>query len=95
MWSLHCKLKKKKEDKKKVSNNRTQNGKKKELRKAGRANTSNLLRWVGMQMNYRTKKKLNLPTKLYSSLCDKQKLKKNLRGKKYGTTNHASMQLEP
>lgn len=69
--------------------------KKKELRKAGRANTSNLLRWVGMQMNYRTKKKLNLPTKLYSSLCDKQKLKKNLRGKKYGTTNHASMQLEP
>lgn len=33
-----------------------------------------------MQMNYRTKKKLNLPTELYSSLHDKQKIKKKSKG---------------
>lgn len=31
-------------------------------------------------MNYRTKKKLNLPTELYSSLHDKQKIKKKSKG---------------
>lgn len=60
---------KKRTKNKKVSNTWTQNEEKKPKSvKAGRADTSNPLWWVGMQMDYEIIKKLNLRAGFYSSL---------------------------
>lgn len=87
--------KKKKKGQKEVSNNRTQNGKKNNQGKLGEPTPATC--YGGWACRWITELKRNWTSQLSSTLAymTSKRSKKNLRGKKYGTTNPASTWLEP